>query len=146
MPIYLPELTADPLWFPPLHSTLKNPDGLLAMGGDLSVARLQQAYRSGIFPWFSDGDPLLWWSPDPRAIIDQVKRLTRAGMGPCQGRRCREQVAALRAYVKKNAATSKVVGLMAETTGYGQGGLKDMQEIAEVISRLGRAMTRKANA
>lgn len=69
MPIYLPELTADPLWFPPLHSTLKNPDGLLAMGGDLSVARLHQAYRSGVFPWFSDGDPLLWWSPSTRAVF-----------------------------------------------------------------------------
>lgn len=69
MPIYLPELTVDPLWFPPLHSALKDPDGLLAMGGDLSVARLHQAYRSGVFPWFTDGEPLLWWSPSTRAVF-----------------------------------------------------------------------------
>jgi leucyl/phenylalanyl-tRNA--protein transferase len=69
MPIYLPELGVDPSWFPPLDKTLKNPDGLLAMGGDLSVARLFQAYRSGIFPWFSEGDPLLWWSPSTRAVF-----------------------------------------------------------------------------
>lgn len=69
MPIYLPELTADPTWFPPLHTTLQQPDGLLALGGDLSVARLHQAYRTGVFPWFSDGDPLLWWSPSTRAVF-----------------------------------------------------------------------------
>lgn len=69
MPIYLPELLADELWFPPVQDALAEPDGLLAMGGDLSVARLQLAYQSGIFPWFSDGDPLLWWSPGTRAVF-----------------------------------------------------------------------------
>jgi leucyl/phenylalanyl-tRNA--protein transferase len=69
MPIYLPELLADELWFPPVQQALREPDGLLAMGGDLSVARLQLAYQSGIFPWFSEGDPLLWWSPGTRAVF-----------------------------------------------------------------------------
>jgi len=69
MPIYLPQLTADPLWFPPVSATLTTPDGLLAMGGDLSVTRLHHAYRSGVFPWFSEGDPLLWWSPSTRAVF-----------------------------------------------------------------------------
>ena len=69
MPIYLPELLADELWFPPVQQALREPDGLLAMGGDLSVARLQLAYQSGIFPWFSEGDPLLWWSPAIRAVF-----------------------------------------------------------------------------
>ncbi|MBU1438298.1 MAG: leucyl/phenylalanyl-tRNA--protein transferase [Gammaproteobacteria bacterium] len=69
MPIYLPELTADPFWFPSLSSALRKPDGLLAMGGDLSVERLHQAYRTGVFPWFSEGDPLLWWSPSTRAVF-----------------------------------------------------------------------------
>ena len=44
-------------------------DGLLAVGGDLTAERLMLAYRSGIFPWFSDGDPILWWSPDPRMVM-----------------------------------------------------------------------------
>jgi leucyl/phenylalanyl-tRNA--protein transferase len=55
--------------FPPVDHALEEPNGLLAAGGDLSVARLLQAYRQGIFPWFSDGDPLLWWSPDPRMVL-----------------------------------------------------------------------------
>lgn len=53
--------------FPPLDHA--DHDGLLAMGGDLSPARLLLAYRSGIFPWFNPGEPILWWSPDPRCVI-----------------------------------------------------------------------------
>ncbi|MBD3584337.1 leucyl/phenylalanyl-tRNA--protein transferase [Salinimonas sp. HHU 13199] len=56
--------------FPPVSSALTEPNGLLAFGGDLSVRRLLSAYSQGIFPWFSDNEPLLWWSPDPRAIIE----------------------------------------------------------------------------
>jgi leucyl/phenylalanyl-tRNA--protein transferase len=55
--------------FPALEFALEEPNGLLAFGGDLSTERLISAYRSGIFPWFSDGDPYLWWSPDPRGIL-----------------------------------------------------------------------------
>ena len=55
--------------FPPLESALVDPNGLLATGGDLSCERLQQAYSLGIFPWFSDGQPIMWWSPDPRAVM-----------------------------------------------------------------------------
>lgn len=55
------------LTFPP--PALALPDGLLAVGGDLSVDRLLVAYRSGIFPWYSEGDPILWWSPDPRMLL-----------------------------------------------------------------------------
>jgi leucyl/phenylalanyl-tRNA--protein transferase len=69
MTIVLPQLTADPSWFPPPSEALIEPDGLLAFGGDLSVARLQHAYQRGIFPWFSAGDPLLWWSPATRAVF-----------------------------------------------------------------------------
>ncbi|MBV2127521.1 leucyl/phenylalanyl-tRNA--protein transferase [Arsukibacterium indicum] len=69
MAIYLPELDPAQLWFPPVEQALEQPDGLLAMGGDLSVARLALAYQSGIFPWFSEGDPLLWWSPAIRAVF-----------------------------------------------------------------------------
>jgi leucyl/phenylalanyl-tRNA--protein transferase len=69
MTLWLPELRSDSLWFPSADTALKEPDGLLAFGGDLSVARLQQAYQHGIFPWFSPGDPLLWWSPGTRAVF-----------------------------------------------------------------------------
>ena len=55
--------------FPPLSTALKNPSGLLAAGADLSPERLAQAYQRGIFPWFSAGEPILWWSPDPRMVL-----------------------------------------------------------------------------
>ena len=55
--------------FPPVDKALKEPNGLLAAGGDLSPPRLIEAYSHGIFPWFSDGDPILWWSPDPRMVL-----------------------------------------------------------------------------
>jgi leucyl/phenylalanyl-tRNA---protein transferase len=55
--------------FPPLETALRDPNGLLAVGGDLSSERLLEAYRHGVFPWFSEGDPLLWWSPDPRMVL-----------------------------------------------------------------------------
>ncbi|HEY8085524.1 MAG TPA: leucyl/phenylalanyl-tRNA--protein transferase [Methylophilaceae bacterium] len=55
--------------FPPLNDALKQPNGLLAIGGDLSTERLLDAYRHGIFPWFSPGEPILWWSPHPRMVM-----------------------------------------------------------------------------
>lgn len=58
-----------PEWFPPLEQALDDPAGLLAAGGDLSTTRLLAAYRRGIFPWYSAGQPVLWWSPDPRTVL-----------------------------------------------------------------------------
>jgi leucyl/phenylalanyl-tRNA--protein transferase len=55
--------------FPPVERALREPDGLLAAGGDLSPARLLAAYQRGIFPWYSYGQPILWWCPDPRAVL-----------------------------------------------------------------------------
>ena len=55
--------------FPPVERALKQPNGLLCAGGDLSPARLLDAYRHGIFPWYSRGEPILWWSPDPRMVL-----------------------------------------------------------------------------
>ena len=78
--MHLPVLDADPAApFPPVESALRDPDGLLAAGGDLSPARLLNAYRHGIFPWFSRGDPILWWCPDPRMVFrtDGVRLSTR---------------------------------------------------------------------
>lgn len=55
--------------FPPVSRALREPDGLLAAGGNLSTERLLYAYRHGIFPWYDDGQPILWWSPDPRCVF-----------------------------------------------------------------------------
>ncbi len=55
--------------FPPVESALHDPNGLLAAGADLSPRRLLAAYGRGIFPWFNDDDPTLWWSPDPRMVL-----------------------------------------------------------------------------
>ncbi|OZI71480.1 leucyl/phenylalanyl-tRNA--protein transferase [Bordetella genomosp. 12] len=64
----LPWLQADTP-FPPPDTALTEPNGLLAAGGELSVERLRQAYSQGIFPWYSQGEPVLWWSPDPRMVL-----------------------------------------------------------------------------
>ncbi len=64
MPIYQ---LYNELWFPPVEESEK--DGLLAVGGVFSVERLLLAYKSGIFPWFSDDEPIIWWSPDPRFVL-----------------------------------------------------------------------------
>ena len=79
--------------FPPAGSAMRDPDGLLAIGGDLSRPRLLNAYRHGIFPWFSAGQPPLWWSPDPRMVFptDQVRLSTRFRRGL---KRCAWQVRA----------------------------------------------------
>ncbi len=55
--------------FPPVGRALREPNGLLAAAADLSVPRLVDAYRNGIFPWYSEGQPVLWWSPDPRMVL-----------------------------------------------------------------------------
>ena len=55
--------------FPPVEQAEREPDGLLAVGGDLSPDRLLAAYHHGIFPWYSDNQPILWWSPDPRTVL-----------------------------------------------------------------------------
>ncbi len=71
-------MTLQPIWitedapvhaFPDVDYAMIQPNGLLAVGGDLSPARLLHAYQRGIFPWFSDGQPILWWAPDPRAVL-----------------------------------------------------------------------------
>ena len=83
MPVFL---LSDRLFFPP--PCLARKDGLLAVGGDLSRNRLLLAYRMGIFPWFTNGDPILWWSPDPRLVLypselkisKSLKKVIRKGM------------------------------------------------------------------
>ncbi len=67
--IHLIPPNAPPSSFPDSNRARKYPDGLLAAGGDLSIERLVYAYQRGIFPWYSEGDPILWWTPDPRCVL-----------------------------------------------------------------------------
>lgn len=71
MPIFL--LSDENIAFP--HASLSSEDGILAVGGDLSPTRLIEAYRNGIFPWFNEDEPIVWWSPDPRFVLfpDELK-------------------------------------------------------------------------
>src|SRR3546814_3334089 len=70
MSIPLVQLAPEPdAPFPPARTALNDPDGLLAFGGDLSATRLLSAYRNGIFPWFGEGQPILWWSPEQRCVF-----------------------------------------------------------------------------
>ncbi|RNF83354.1 leucyl/phenylalanyl-tRNA--protein transferase [Montanilutibacter psychrotolerans] len=84
MSLKVPWLAAHPdSPFPPAEMALRDPDGLLAVGGDLSPPRLLNAYRHGVFPWFSEGQPILWWSPDPRTVFptDAVRLSSRFRRG-----------------------------------------------------------------
>ncbi|MGJ4802016.1 leucyl/phenylalanyl-tRNA--protein transferase [Luteimonas sp. SDU82] len=84
MNLPLPRLSDDPAApFPDPARALRQPDGLLAYGGDLSPQRLLNAYRRGVFPWFSEGQPILWWSPDPRMVFrsDGVRLSSRFRRG-----------------------------------------------------------------
>jgi leucyl/phenylalanyl-tRNA---protein transferase len=65
--MFMLDPSANDLRFPPVE--LASPEGLLAVGGDLRAERLLEAYRHGVFPWYSKGQPILWWSPDPRAVL-----------------------------------------------------------------------------
>ncbi len=83
--------------FPALESALDDPNGLLAMGGELSRSRLIEAYSAGIFPWYDDDQPILWWSPNPRAVIEpeqvHISRSLKKNM-----RRCNYQLSVDRAF------------------------------------------------
>jgi leucyl/phenylalanyl-tRNA--protein transferase len=68
------------LVFPNVEDALKEPNGLLCAGGDLSVERLLNAYRKGIFPWFSENEPILWWSPNPRLVLEPKKFKARRSL------------------------------------------------------------------
>ena len=81
----------EPTLFPELDQALEDPNGLLAAGGDLSLERLVTAYQKGIFPWYEEGQPILWWSPDPRTVLypehfilrRSLRKVIRNKHGPC---------------------------------------------------------------
>lgn len=107
MTIYLPCLDESNNQFPPVENALSEPNGLLAFGGNLHPTTLIKAYQNGIFPWYSDDDPILWWSPTLRAVIKPD---------------CFKPAKSLRKHFKKsnwqvtlNQATSQVIELCAST-------------------------------
>lgn len=100
--IALPQLDHWPAErFPDPRGALTDPNGLLAFGGDLSVARLRAAYARGIFPWFNAGEPILWWSPHPRCVFHTARlRVNRS---------LRRQLAAREWRVTANLAFAQVI-------------------------------------
>ena len=135
MPIELPWLDADPAApFPPTASARRDPDGLLAAGGDLSPTRLLNAYRQGIFPWYSQGQPILWWSPDPRIVFrtDAVHLSTRF----------RRSLRASRWAVRADTAFDRVIDSCARIPRRGQDGTwitPGMRDAYSAMHRLGHA-------
>jgi leucyl/phenylalanyl-tRNA--protein transferase len=87
--------------FPDISTAMREPDGLLAAGGDLGSERLLYAYSHGIFPWFDDGQPILWWSPDPRCVLHIRDFQT--------SRRMRRAMRASSAHLTFNTAFSEVI-------------------------------------
>jgi leucyl/phenylalanyl-tRNA--protein transferase len=131
----LPVLDADPAApFPPPAAALREPDGLLAAGGDLSVERLLNAYAHGIFPWYSPGQPILWWSPDPRMVFrtDAVHL----------SRRFRRTLRGLSWTATADTAFDAVVAACASARRAGQRGTwitPDMRAAYGALHRLGHA-------
>ena len=114
--------------FPPIDSALDDPNGLLAAGGDLCAERLRAAYARGIFPWYSAGQPVLWWSPDPRMVlfVDEF-RVSRS---------LRKTLRAERFEVRIDSAFAAVVGECARTLRRGQFGTWITPEVVEAYSDL----------
>lgn len=125
----LPQLPADPgAPFPPLTDAWREPNGLLAWGGDLGPIRLMKAYRAGIFPWFSEGDPILWWSPDPRAVFDTA--------GIHLSRRFRRQLRQSAWTIRVDHDFSAVVRACANAPRAGQDGTWIVPQMLEAYAQL----------
>lgn len=138
MTIRLPQLGGDPeAPFPDPESALREPDGLLAFGGDLNPRRLLNAYRHGIFPWYSPGQPILWWSPDPRAVFH-----TRPADGVHLSRRFRREIRRRRWQIRADTAFAEVLRACADSPRHGQHGTwitPEMQAAYLDLHRLGHA-------
>jgi leucyl/phenylalanyl-tRNA--protein transferase len=135
MTIRLPIVADDPRApFPDPRSALREPDGLLAFGGDLSPQRLLNAYAHGIFPWYSEGQPILWWSPDPRTVFRTD--------GVHLSRRFRQEMRKRDWIVRADTAFDRVVLNCANSPRPGQHGTwitPDMRGAYNELHRLGHA-------
>jgi leucyl/phenylalanyl-tRNA--protein transferase len=116
--------------FPPVSAALHDPNGLLAVGGDLRPDRLLEAYRHGIFPWYSEGEPILWWSPDPRTVFRSD--------GVRLSRRDRRSLRASGWIVRADTAFDAVLSACAGTPRPGQDGTWITEAMAVAYRRLHR--------
>ena len=116
--------------FPPVERALEEPNGLLAAGADLSLPRLLDAYRSGIFPWYSEGQPLLWWSPDPRMVLFPPELKLARSLKKRLARRDYE--------MRTNTAFEAVIRACAAPRA-GQDGTWITEEVVAAYTRLNRA-------
>jgi len=114
--------------FPPLATALSEPNGLLAMGGDLAPERLLAAYRRGIFPWYSPGEPILWWSPDPRMVLFPAEFKVSRSLGRTLRRGGYE--------VRLDTAFARVIAACAQTPRRGQHGTWIVPEMQAAYRRL----------
>jgi leucyl/phenylalanyl-tRNA---protein transferase len=129
MSIHLPALASDPeAPFPPGNEALRQPDGLLAMGGDLTPTRLLNAYRHGIFPWYSEGQPILWWCPDPRTVFRTD--------GVYLSSRFRRWLRKSEWIVKSDTCFDRLIAACAHTPRAGQRGTWITSEMIEAYTRL----------
>lgn len=129
MPVY--RLNEEPVFPDPSRA---EPDGLLAVGGDLTPERLLRAYAAGIFPWYGDDNPILWWSPDPRLVLDPSRLHASHSL--------RQTLRQGRFRVTADQAFEKVIGRCAERPRPGQDGTWITQEMREAyvgLHRLGFA-------
>lgn len=135
MRLRLPWLAMEPAApFPPPASALRDPDGLLAAGGDLHPVRLLNAYRQGIFPWYGEGEPILWWSPDPRTVF----RTDRIALS----RRDRRTLRGSGWVARADTVFDAVLDACARAPRPGQAGTwitDDMQDAYRRLHRLGHA-------
>ncbi|NOT14378.1 MAG: leucyl/phenylalanyl-tRNA--protein transferase [Methylotenera sp.] len=114
--------------FPPVHHALQEPNGLVAIGGDLSLDRLLAAYRQGIFPWFSEGEPILWWSLHPRMVLlpDEFK----------MARSLKKAMHNKGFESRFNTAFRQVITACSNVPRHGQSGTWITQDIIEAYCRL----------
>jgi len=114
--------------FPDVSLALREPDGLLAIGGDLTCERVISAYQQGIFPWFSEGQPILWWSPDPRFVLfpDNLK----------VSRSLRKTIKSRHFNITVNKAFDEVIDQCAKIPRAGQEGTWITQEMQQAYSQL----------
>lgn len=124
--------------FPPLSSALEEPDGLLAAGGCLSMTRLLNAYKKGIFPWFNPDEPILWWSPNPRLVLFPSELKVSRSLGKAIRRQ--------RFKLTLDVAFNEVIEACAEPRAYASGTwiTEDMKQAYNQLHRIGAAHSAEA--
>ena len=114
--------------FPPVSLALTEPNGLIAIGGDLCATRLLSAYKHGIFPWFNEGEPILWWSPDPRMVLFPDELKISNSLKKTLKKHSFE--------IRFNTAFHEVIKACSQTPRVGQGGTWISQEMISAYCKL----------